>query len=252
MQEISLADTVRVETIPSGILLSCDRVGIPTDEKNLCHKAARLYLEKASLSGGVRIDLKKRIPDGAGMGGGSSDAAAVLKAMSCLYPAKVDLPALALAIGADVPFFLLGKSAFCEGIGEKLTPLSFPAKCRLFGVAAKNAPGLQTAEVYKLYDAAPTKGAAPKKADLIDALQGGRTEKFFSLMRNDLELAAFLLRPEIALLKEQILSLGASCAMMTGSGSAVFGLFSNRETALSCAEKLREYPNTEAHFFTLL
>ncbi|MBR2615738.1 MAG: 4-(cytidine 5'-diphospho)-2-C-methyl-D-erythritol kinase, partial [Clostridia bacterium] len=103
MQEISLADTLHLKKIPQGILIDCDRPGIPCDEKNLCHKAARAYFESSGVCGGMHITLKKCIPDGAGMGGGSSDAAAVLRGLSVLYPAEISLPEIAVKIGADVP-----------------------------------------------------------------------------------------------------------------------------------------------------
>ena len=102
MQTLSLSDTLNFEKIPCGIILSCNKSHIPTDERNLCYKAAKRYLDAAGIHGGVKIDLIKCIPDGAGMGGGSSDAAQVLKAMQVLYPSDVDLLPIAASLGADV------------------------------------------------------------------------------------------------------------------------------------------------------
>ena len=142
MQTVSLADTLIFEKIPAGILLSCNKSHIPTDERNLCCKAAKKYFDAAGISGGIKIDLIKCIPDGAGMGGGSSDAAQVLKAMQVFYPAEVDLLEIAASLGADVPFFLEGGTVLCSGIGEVLEPLSLPQKNALFCVVTKPTEGL--------------------------------------------------------------------------------------------------------------
>ncbi|MBR3837940.1 MAG: 4-(cytidine 5'-diphospho)-2-C-methyl-D-erythritol kinase [Clostridia bacterium] len=252
MQEISLADTVTLKKIPQGILIDCDQDGIPTDEKNICYKAAKGYLEKSGVEGGIRISLQKRIPDGAGMGGGSADAAAVLKGMHALYPAKVSLAEIALRCGADVPFFLEGGTAFCQGIGEVLTPLSFRGKDRIFCVVAKNCDGLSTPKIYSLYDSLPQNKKARAGLDVIrNVLSKGDHAALFSMMENDLELPALTLRPQIMDLKEALLSNGADCAMMTGSGSAVFGLFLWEEKARAAEAALKQSCR-EAHFCTLL
>ncbi|MBR7165131.1 MAG: 4-(cytidine 5'-diphospho)-2-C-methyl-D-erythritol kinase [Clostridia bacterium] len=252
MQEISLADTVILQKIPQGILIDCDRSGIPTDEKNICYKAAKGYFEKSGIKGGIRISLQKRIPDGAGMGGGSADAAAVLKGMSALYPAKVPLAEIALHCGADVPFFLEGGTAFCQGIGEMLTPLSFRGKEKVFCVVAKNCDGLSTPKIYSLYDSLPQNKKARASLDVIRTiLSKGDHAALFALMENDLELPAVTLRPQIIELKEALLKNGADCAMMTGSGSAVFGLFLSEEKARAAEAALKPCCR-DAHFCTLL
>ena len=247
MQSLSLADTVTVEKIQTGIVISCSKTGIPLDERNICHKAAKLYLEEAGLQGGVKITLIKAIPDGAGMGGGSSDGAAVLKAMKALYPASVDLPAIAIRIGADVPFFLTGGTCICEGIGEKLTPIPFPCKSNLYCVVAKNCEGLSTPRIYKLFDEL-TRDTFSQRPLYPAALN--TPEQVFDMMQNDLELSAISVRPEIAEMKATLLNFGADAAMMTGSGSAVFGLFLSREKAQAC-EKALQNEKIEAHFCTL-
>ncbi len=251
MQTVSLADTLRFEKIPSGIILSCNKSHIPTDERNLCYKAAKKYFDAAGIDGGVKIDLIKCIPDGAGMGGGSSDAAQVLKAMQVLYPAEVDLPKIAISLGADVPFFLNGGTALCSGIGEVLEPISLPQKQSLFCVVTKPAESLSTPAIYKLYDQS---GAAFSKAlsqEKRTQLESGDLPALFSVLYNDLELPAISQLPEIASRKEMLLSLGADAAMMTGSGSAVFGLFQNEKEARACEKAFRE-KELEAYFCTLL
>lgn len=251
MQSLSLADTLSLETIPCGILLSCNKSHIPTNEKNLCYKAARAYLDAAKLSGGVKIHLIKCIPDGAGMGGGSSDAATVLKAMQVLYPAPVDLHEIAASIGADVPFFLKGGTCLCSGVGEILEPISLPQKKALSCVVTKPPRGLSTPEVYKLYDKSGAVFSLPLSRSSREKLERGDMQTLFSLLNNDLELPAISLLPEIAARKETLLRLGADAAMMTGSGSAVFGLFQNKECAAACDQALREQ-GLESYFCTLL
>ncbi len=251
MQEISLADTLEMEKIPSGILLSCNKEHIPTGEKNLCWKAANAYLTRAGINGGVKIRLTKRIPDGAGMGGGSADAAAVLKGMMALYPSDVDLFDVGARIGADVPFCLAGGTCLCEGIGEKLTPLSFPKKKNLFAVVAKNCEGLSTPYIYSLYDKLQAEEKKPAAGSAFcQALTAGELEKAFRLMHNDLEICAIAERPAIGELKSRFIALGADASMMTGSGSAVFGLFLSEEKARSC-EKAIKKDGIEAYFCTL-
>ena len=251
MQALSLSDTLSFEMIPSGIVLSCNKSHIPTNEKNLCWKAARKYLDAAGISGGVKIHLIKCIPDGAGMGGGSSDAATVLKAMRILYPAEVDLSELAASIGADVSFFLRGGTQLCSGVGEILEPISLPQKKALFCVVTKPEDGLSTPAIYKLYDETRTSFASPMSKEDRARLESGDMNALFSLLKNDLELPAIIFLPEIAKRKEMLLELGADAAMMTGSGSAVFGLFQSEEKARICLQCLTE-KGLEAYFCTLL
>lgn len=250
MQSLSLADTLTMETIPCGILLSCNKSHIPTDEKNLCYKAARKYLDAAGITGGVKIHLIKCIPDGAGMGGGSSDAASVLKGMQTLYPADVDLVSIAASIGADVAFFLRGGTQLCRGVGEILEPIDLPQTKKLFCVVTKPEQGLSTPEIYKLYDKSGVAYAIPLSEENRRRLESGDLQAFFGLLQNDLELPAISVLPEIAVRKEMLLSLGADCAMMTGSGSAVFGLFQSEKKARACEKALKK-KSFEAYFCTL-
>ena len=251
MQTLSLADTLNFEKIPSGIILSCNKSHIPTDERNLCFKAAKRYLDATEIQGGIKIDLIKCIPDGAGMGGGSSDAAQVLKAMQALYPAEVDLLPIAASLGADVPFFLKGGTVLCKGIGEVLQPISLPQKNSLYCVVTKPEAGLSTPLVYKLYDESHVSFSKPLSLEARERLESGDPQALFSILYNDLELPAISQIPEIALRKELLLSLGADAAMMTGSGSAVFGLFRNETVARTCEKTLKK-KGLEAYFCTLL
>lgn len=252
MQQISLADTVEIEPIPSGIMISCSKPGIPTDEKNICHKAAKAYFAAAGISGGVKIHLTKCIPDGAGLGGGSADGAAVLKALSHLYPAKVDLLSIASSVGADVPFCLAGGTRLCRGIGDEMTPLSFPGKEKIFCVVAKSCEGLSTPQIYSLFDTVNPDGMPPSSvSEFAEHLEKGEISLALGKMQNHLELPAITQRPEIAECKDRLLSFGANAAMMTGSGSAVFGLFFDEKKARLCAEKMKK-DGAFSSFCTLL
>ena len=251
MQQISLCDTLEMEKIPFGIALSCDKEHIPLGEKNLCWKAAHAYLSAAGISGGVRMHLTKRIPDGAGLGGGSADAATVLRGMASLYPAEVDLLALSAKIGADVPFCLIGGTKLCKGIGEEMTDLPFLGKKNLFAVIAKNCEGLSTPHIFSLFDQSAEKASVSTIDRFCRALSCGNSEEIFHLMHNDLELCALSERPAIGELKNDLLSLGADAAMMTGSGSAVFGLFLSEDKARKAAAELKKQTE-QSYFCTLL
>ena len=250
MQTLSLSDTLIFEKIPSGILLSCTKESLPCDEKNLCYRAAKMYLNEAGNPGGVKIHLIKCIPDGAGLGGGSSDAASVLKAMKTLYPADIDLLPLAAKLGADVPFFLTGGTSLCSGVGEKIKPLSFPAKNSLFCVVAKPEKGLSTPLVYSLYDQSKKPFSSPMKTKELALFEEKDPKKIFPLLQNDLELVAMTCLPEVANYKDALLSLGADAAQMSGSGSSVFGLFTDERKARECAKTLKN-KKIEAYFCTL-
>lgn len=238
------------------IRLSCPALPDVPPQRNLAYVAAAAFLRKTRVQVGVSITLKKRIPWGAGMGGGSSDAAAVLSALNSLSGEEHALPAeelisLAASIGADVPFLVgcnsrppLWEGALCTGIGEKVRPLDVPNMWLV--IAFPNAP-VQTGEVYGLLDkmrqsegrgmcVSPEafRGQKPGKRvqdeeggrirDFLDGLSRGDAKEIGRMLFNDLEEAAMDLKPEIALLKELFYDCGALGASMTGSGSAVFGI----------------------------
>lgn len=251
MQTVSLSDTLIFEKIPQGILLSCTKEHIPTDERNLCYRAAKRYLEAAKVEGGVKIHLIKCIPDGAGLGGGSSDAACVLKAMKTLYPSDIDLLPLAAGLGADVPFFLEGGTCLCSGIGEELKPLSFSGKKNLFCVIAKPEEGLSTPLIYSLFDKSRAAFSQKHSKEELSLFQNADPKGIYVLLQNDLELVAISQLGKILSYKELLLSFGAEAAMMSGSGSSVFGLFSHEKSARDCTEILIK-KGIHAYFCTLL
>lgn len=227
---ISLSDTVTLERGGKGISLKCNLPYVPTDGRNLCCKAANLLLDEFGLSErDFHIDLVKRIPVCAGLGGGSSDAAAVLKLLCAHFgidPLSPRVRKVALGVGADVPFFLQGGLCLAEGVGEILTPL--PSLTGYSIVVAKTRERASTPEVYRLYDALPD--AQPQMTPkFLNALQRG--ENFLPFVSNHLARATATVCPSVERLKRDLKAAGALAAEMSGSGSAVYGLFSEETKA---------------------
>ncbi len=214
------------------IELTCSLATLPTDSTNLCFKAAKLLQETYHVQNGIRIHLEKSIPFGAGLGGGSSDAATVLAYLNRFWNLNLplaDLAALALRLGADVPYFLSMKSlAFAEGIGEKLTDLACTFPYSLVVVFPNEI--VSTAWAYQnLRITFPRKAPTCREAlkNLIET--GDKT--FLKVFENDFEPLVESAFPIIKSLKETLMEHGAMKAMMSGSGSAVFGIFENETDA---------------------
>jgi 4-diphosphocytidyl-2-C-methyl-D-erythritol kinase len=225
-QTISLADTLEIAFTPgraSEVEIE-DAAHIPD---NLAVRAARLAMEAAGISGRVQISLKKRIPLGAGLGGGSSDAAAVLLALPALAGVRLEtgvLAGLAAALGSDVPFFLEGGTAVAIGRGTELFPL--PDAPAAAGILIASALHVDTTWAYRTLSTRLTSESQQNKivsfqAQSWNPLAGG-------LSSNDFEEVVFEKYSRLASLKAELTRSGASLAMMTGSGSALFGLYSSR------------------------
>lgn len=242
MQSLKLHDELNVEVWlkGSGVSFASDAPYLPKDETNLAVKAARLLQEEFSLPGEIRIQLKKNIPVAAGLAGGSTDGAAVLRAVNSLYRLGLDEEALmkrGLKIGADVPFCLQRKTALSEGIGEKLRPLpSMPTCCLLL---AKPSFGASTGKIYEGYDALQEVWH-PDIDALIGCLEEGSLEKLAEGMGNVLENVTGALYPQIGCLKEMMIREGALNAMMSGSGPTVFGIFRQKKEAQKAAGRLHK------------
>jgi 4-diphosphocytidyl-2-C-methyl-D-erythritol kinase len=235
---IALADEVRLELRTPGersVRLLCDAPGLGDEASNLASRAARAFLDEFKIDASVQIQLEKRIPVGAGLGGGSSDAGAVLRMMSRL--ARIDAPsrlgAIAVKLGADVPFFLDPKPARVGGIGEVIEPLSnFPAMPLVLAIPPF---GIATASVFKGLKPENWSGRAPD-ADVTAASRGEITR---AIAANDLAVVAEREHREIAELRALLISLGARASQMTGSGSAVFAVFASIADAERAASDAR-------------
>ncbi|HTT74789.1 MAG TPA: 4-(cytidine 5'-diphospho)-2-C-methyl-D-erythritol kinase [Candidatus Binataceae bacterium] len=236
---IDLYDRLTVELQPSSsrsVVLTGNFGGLPADEGNLAVKAASCFMATIGLNAKVRIGLNKAIPSGAGLGGGSSDAGAVLRMMGALTRLGTAdrLAELALQIGADVPFFLNPRTARVGGIGELITPLPDPPDWPL--VVAVPPLEVSTSVIFK--DLKPDNWSGSATAGEVTALLGGNPRP--SLFVNDLEAPAIGRFPAIARLKARMKDSGACVAAMSGSGGAVFGLFDSVAQADRAADELRQ------------
>ncbi|MCR4924432.1 MAG: 4-(cytidine 5'-diphospho)-2-C-methyl-D-erythritol kinase [Lachnospiraceae bacterium] len=241
MQSLDLHDDILIKiTDEAGIKISCDKEGIPKDERNLAYKAAKLIMDEKKISAGISIDIKKRIPAAAGLAGGSSDAAAVLKGINELFDlalSQKELMELGLKIGADVPYCIMLKTALAQGIGEKLTRLKDLPKCHI--LLAKPGLDVKTMDVYKKLDLIKDY-EHPDIDSMLEALNRGDLEGICSEMGNVLELVTESEHKEIGELKRLMKDNGALNAMMSGSGPTVFGIYSDEEKAKKTYDIIRE------------
>ncbi|MCG3120386.1 MAG: 4-diphosphocytidyl-2-C-methyl-D-erythritol kinase [bacterium] len=231
--QIDLADHLFFEkTAGSRLELTCNQAEIPVDDSNLCARAYHLLCEAASHSFGVRLHLEKSIPAGAGLGGGSSDAAVTLIALNRLFELKLSkdrLYQLATELGSDVPFFLTGGLCWGRGRGEILEPY---AELPDLGILLVTPPvAVSTAWAYKNYNKLGlTKTEKYRK--LPSSSIGQLTDdELAAVCQNDLEIAVFEKYEELAAIKAQLQRSGAIVSSMTGSGSAMFGLFRTQQEA---------------------
>lgn len=231
LQSLELHDTLTFTTAPGPLAITCDQPGVPTDARNLVWKAAQLLW--ALRAGGdqpiegVQVHLAKRVPAEAGMGGGSSDAAATLLALSRIWGLALDLASLArigARLGADVPFFLGGGTALGSGKGDDVSPLVEPPPTPV--VVVKPPFGVATPDAYGWFD----QDRAPRQARAVARTLPGWPAWAHDL-RNDLEAPVASRFPQIRRTVRDLTSLGAVHAAMTGSGSAVFGLFGDAAVA---------------------
>ncbi|MGI6452640.1 MAG: 4-(cytidine 5'-diphospho)-2-C-methyl-D-erythritol kinase [Syntrophomonadaceae bacterium] len=237
MHQVELKDLITLEVLPSGIEIESDSREIPLNETNLAYKAAKAFFGLCNLSCGVRITIEKNIPVGAGLAGGSTDAAAVLKGLSRLFPTAVRdmaLPSIAASIGSDVPFCLLGGSALAKGRGEIL----FTLKHIIFShiLLVKPPFAVSTAETYQRLDNQNITG----KPDLYGFLEAWNECDIISLagkMANVLEAANRDRFPVIEEIKEKMKRWGAINALMSGSGPTVLGVFNDPGLAADAKEK---------------
>jgi 4-diphosphocytidyl-2-C-methyl-D-erythritol kinase len=236
MQPVDLFDEVKIDVLDgNGIAIETKGPKVPRGKRNLAWKAADIFIKESGLKAKVNIFIKKIIPAGAGLGGGSSNAAAVLVGLNKITKnlSQHDLHTLSPKIGADVAFFIGCRSAMAEGIGEKITTIK---DLPLFHYILVN-PGFEvsTRDIYKQWDKLQPE---PTKLDDI-----GETTTLFRmgrfLLRNDLERPAIDLYPEIKTLKELLFSLGIEAASMTGSGATVFAVFKEEKEGLDIYNYLK-------------
>ena len=251
MQSVALHDTIRVavtqgERKPRGILLTCNLPYLPVDERNLAYRAAELfYQETDALPGTCEIHIEKRIPMAAGLAGGSSDAAAVLRALAALHNVCLtddELCAMGLKLGADVPYCLRGGTMLAEGIGEELTALSPMPHCWV--VLCKPPFAVSTKDAYREMDEVSIR-RRPDTKGMIRALEKGDYHGVASRLSNVMELVTATKRRQIGEIKAFLTENGADGTLMSGSGPTVYGLFSDEGRARTAAKMLsRRFADT--------
>lgn len=244
MQSVSLCDELCIRLNDTGELSAVsDLHFIPNDERNLAVRAARQFLDAAGEPGqGAEISMKKRIPVGAGMAGGSADAAAVLRGMNRLYGGRfstAELETIAAGIGSDVAFCVAGGTALAQGRGELLSRLPDMPEC--YFVICKPGFSISTPELFRSIDSAPLRHH-PDTAGILDSLDRGELEGICRRLYNVFEDVSDRRIKTVGEIKSRLLDCGAAGAVMTGTGSAVFGIFTDAATAQEAQSALlREY-----------
>ncbi|MEG0614448.1 MAG: 4-(cytidine 5'-diphospho)-2-C-methyl-D-erythritol kinase [Oscillospiraceae bacterium] len=241
MQSVSIYDEVNIRlNNDENITVLCDVDGIPLDGENTAVKAAEAFFAQTKTErSGVEISIKKNIPVKAGLGGGSADAAAVLVGLNELY--KTDLTSeqlcnIGINVGADVPFCIVGGTVLAEGIGEILMPL--PDLENYVLLVAKPTEGVSTAEAYKKFDEVVSV-KRPDHDEMIAAIAVGDTERVPKLCCNVLESASS--NSDTEKIKEIMNENNALCSVMSGSGSAVFGIFEKKRFAAAAQDDLQKF-----------
>ncbi len=236
MVPVGLFDHIELELIRlRRIMLSCQGFSVPNNKENLVYRAASAFFSKAGTPQGISIKLTKNIPVSAGLGGGSSDAAFILKGLNEMWSNPLtpqELADLAVCLGADVPFFLVNKPCIARGTGEILEPVEKWPK--FWYVIVMPALEVSTAWVYGNLNLKLTKG---EYQYIVDWLRKGRFE-ISRILENDLETVTGFHFPIIACIKKLLLDEGAEGALMSGSGPSVFGIFKSKDNALIAKKNL--------------
>ena len=239
MQTIGVCDVLDItKTGTPGITITSNRNDLPVNEDNLIHKAATLIMGEYDIEGGISVDLTKNIPMAAGLAGGSTDAAAVLKAVNELYGLGLtaeELMRLGVRIGADVPYCIMGGTALACGIGEILTPLKACPHCKL--VLAKPVTGVSTAKVYKSLKLDCVKH--PDIDAILRGIENGSIREVADNLGNVLETVTVPENPVIEDIKNLMLENGSIGSLMSGSGPTVFGLFTSDDEAKAAFDAVK-------------
>jgi len=256
MQTLWLHDAIlirRIDKFPYKFI--CDVRHVPTDERNIVNKAAKLIIENYNIKDGVFIKLTKRIPVAAGLGGGSADCAATLVGMRKLFNLKItnnELMEIGKSLGADVPFCIKRGSVVAEGIGEILTSIVNKGHRETFIVLIRPPVYVSTKDVFAEFDISRI-NTRPDFNGIVNALASGNAASLSSKLCNSLEDVTIKKYPIIAEIKEELLKNGALGALMSGSGPTVFGIFDNKQVALDAMRKTRQKnPKIRESFLTTM
>ncbi|KEF34860.1 MULTISPECIES: 4-(cytidine 5'-diphospho)-2-C-methyl-D-erythritol kinase [Deinococcus] len=232
MVPLAVGDELEIAPAPELTLRVEGAPGLPADERNLVYRAARAYLAAAGEPGGAAMTLRKALPLASGLGGGSSDAATTLMALARLYPAGVRLPELALSLGADVPFFLLGRAALAGGVGEVLTPLPVPP----VPLVLVN-PGVEVSarDAYRWLDEEEDFTPELDVEGILAGLVGGGPVPYFNALQGPVAARHAPIREAL----EALTAAGLRAPLMSGSGATCFALAPNDDAAHAAAARLR-------------
>ncbi len=238
MQTISIWDELEIQhSRQPGVHLQCNKDSLPTDSKNTAFRAAKFFLEDRGLENeGVYIFIKKHLPSRSGMGGGSADAAAVLRGLNEMYGAGLSdgkLMELGAKVGADVPFCVVGGAARCTGVGADVEPIEPMPQCWL--VVCKPPTGMSTPRAYSLLDQYPLSStqATPR---MLEAMAAENLKRIGKGLANRFD-ETIRMAP-VRALKRAMMDAGALGSMMTGSGSSVYGIFETEQRAREAMEQL--------------
>jgi 4-diphosphocytidyl-2-C-methyl-D-erythritol kinase len=240
MQEVSLCDYISLEEYNGGIEFTCSNPKLTTGGDNLVLRAVRLLQKELGVFRGVKIHLDKRIPIGAGLGGGSSDAVATLFGLNKLWQIGYDdkkLISLAAKLGSDTAFFAIGNTAICKGRGEIVTP--YPLQVKYNYIILYPGFEINTATVYKNFKFDLTKKLKDVNF-LLKTLSSGDTEKLGLCLHNRLEEVVFRLYPRLEELKKALEKLNFSGILLSGSGSALYGLYKGENDQKESEQKIKE------------
>ncbi len=235
MQKINLFDMLQFRVLEKDIKVHTDSLLEIGEKENLVYRAAKKLKEKTGYRGGVEIALKKNIPAQAGLGGGSSNAAYTLMGLNELWRlglSRYDLIELASELGSDVPFFLIDGIGLVEGKGDRVRSLG-KGKEERWLLLVKPPFGVSTKEAYGRLKNYTQKIEKPEK--IVKGIVSGSIEDVVPHVVNDLESAVFQIYPELQRIKERLIKEGALCALLSGSGSTVFGLFRSKDDAVSAS-----------------
>ncbi|MDD4437576.1 MAG: 4-(cytidine 5'-diphospho)-2-C-methyl-D-erythritol kinase [Tissierellia bacterium] len=245
MQSIDIYDEIILQPIDDNkIIIECSDLSIPINEKNTCYKAASILKITYGINTGIHISINKNIPQGAGMAGGSSNAAAVLKGLNAMW--KLDLSedemcSIGAQIGADVPFCLVGGTCFAEGLGDKVTEIDDFVWDNILIVK----PGFSISTAYVYQNTAPGYYNSYTSNDILKHISSHNYEHAARCVSNTLERVVEKFHPEINDIKKLMIDNGAVSSIMTGSGSAVFALFKDNDSLNKAYLIAKEiYPST--------
>ena len=246
MHPVALFDHLRFEPASSGIELTCSHPSLACDSTNLVHRAADAFLRAAQIEGGVKINLEKRIPLAAGLGGGSGNAATTLLGLNALFGSPLSdgrLAAIAATLGSDVPFFLQSKPALATGRGEQIQAFNFfPALRDVFILLIHPGFGIPTAWAYQNLARFPKaiNGKPGRARALISRLESGDLQMAAAEFHNSLEVPVLQKYPLLALFQEFLRAQKVLATLMSGSGSTTFALLERRSEAQALSEKFAE------------